>query len=357
MQKRVAAAVVPLVLGVLFSECSSSPAAPTTPTTSSIAITGTVPAVGQTSQLDAKATLSNGTSQDVTTTATWSSSNTAVATITTGGLLKVLQVGGAQITATYQGASGQFSVNLQVASITVTGSTSMFQGQASNIPLTATATLSNGATQNITSQATWQSSNTSILNLDTAAGPGVVTNFTYANGILTPTVPLGVGVATISATYQGVTGNISITVKPPACQFTVGGGTPSSSPGIISTPYLSASGFTETFTVTMTSGGSGCGWQVVVRSLNGNYFLNELKVVSQGGTMDATPNVNTTLYSGGPTTLNGVGNATILVTVPANATGFQRSELMDILTLEYQINEGEGVEGLNDFSIGINQSN
>jgi hypothetical protein len=56
-------------------------------------------------------------------------------------------------------------------------------------------------------------------------------------------------------------------------------------------------------------------------------------------------------------TLNGVGNGTILVTVPANATGFQRNELVDILTLEYQINEGESVEGLNDFSIGINESN
>jgi hypothetical protein len=62
---------------------------------SSVTVTGTVPAVGQMSQLAAKATLSNGTSQDVTTQATWSSSNTAVATVTAGGLLKVLQLGGA----------------------------------------------------------------------------------------------------------------------------------------------------------------------------------------------------------------------------------------------------------------------
>jgi hypothetical protein len=71
-----------------------------------------VPSVGQTSQLRAKVTLSNGTSQDVTAQATWSSSNTTVATVTTGGLLKVLQLGTADITATYLGRSGQFSVSV-----------------------------------------------------------------------------------------------------------------------------------------------------------------------------------------------------------------------------------------------------
>jgi Bacterial Ig-like domain (group 2) len=90
--KSAVTAVLLVTVGALFSPCHS----PTTPTTmSSVTVTGTVPAVGQMSQLAAKATLSNGTSQDVTTQATWSSSNTAVATVTAGGLLKVLQLGGA----------------------------------------------------------------------------------------------------------------------------------------------------------------------------------------------------------------------------------------------------------------------
>jgi hypothetical protein len=72
-----------------------------------------VPVVGQLSPLSAKAVLSNGTSQDVTAQATWSSSNNSVATVSTGGLLKVLQLGTATITATYQGVSGQFSWSLQ----------------------------------------------------------------------------------------------------------------------------------------------------------------------------------------------------------------------------------------------------
>jgi hypothetical protein len=98
--------------------CSNSPTAPTmsnSPTASiaSLAVTGAVPAVGQTSQLRAKATLSNGTAQDVTTQAMWVSSNTTIATVTSDGLLKVLQPGScSQITATYQGISGTLEVNL-----------------------------------------------------------------------------------------------------------------------------------------------------------------------------------------------------------------------------------------------------
>jgi hypothetical protein len=98
-----------VLLLISASACHSSP---TAPTADSIAVTGAVPSVGQTTQLTAKVTLSNGTRQDVTAQATWSSSNTTVVTVTTGGLLKVLKPGTADITATYQGRSGKFSVSV-----------------------------------------------------------------------------------------------------------------------------------------------------------------------------------------------------------------------------------------------------
>jgi hypothetical protein len=104
---RVAPLVLVVGLGTLLSACgNNNPFVPT----SSIAVTGAVPVAGQTSQLDAKATLANGTIQDVTATATWTSSNTAIATVTTGGLLKILAPGSAIITATYQGVSGMLYV-------------------------------------------------------------------------------------------------------------------------------------------------------------------------------------------------------------------------------------------------------
>jgi hypothetical protein len=55
--------------------------------------------------------------------ATWSSSNSAVATVTTGGLLTVLQLGTAVITATYQSVSGRFSLSLGGANVRLFGRT------------------------------------------------------------------------------------------------------------------------------------------------------------------------------------------------------------------------------------------
>ena len=105
--------ILAVVVGALLSACYSSPTTPTTPTTptapapSSLAVTGAIPAVGQTSQLTATLKLSDGTTRDVTGLATWQSSNAAVATVSTSGLLRVLQLGAADITATYQTVSGK----------------------------------------------------------------------------------------------------------------------------------------------------------------------------------------------------------------------------------------------------------
>jgi hypothetical protein len=60
------------------------------------------------------ATLSNGTTQNVTTSATWQSSNTGVATVTSGGLVTGVNFGQASISATYQGVSGPVTVTLQL---------------------------------------------------------------------------------------------------------------------------------------------------------------------------------------------------------------------------------------------------
>jgi hypothetical protein len=75
-------------------------------TVSSVAVTGNLTLTqGQTSQLIATATLSNGTSQDVTAMSTWTSSQPAVASVSSGGLVTAVSVGSANITATYQNVS------------------------------------------------------------------------------------------------------------------------------------------------------------------------------------------------------------------------------------------------------------
>ena len=93
-----------IVVAAMFAVACGSTTSPST--VSTVAVTGTVPTVGGTSQLAATATLTTGTTQDVTSQATWQSSNTAVATVNATGLVTGVAAGAVQITATYQSVSG-----------------------------------------------------------------------------------------------------------------------------------------------------------------------------------------------------------------------------------------------------------
>ena len=89
---------------------------PTQPTTvTSVAVTsataGTVP--GQTVQLTALATLSNGSTQNVTNSATWTTSSTTIANVSTTGLVTGAAVGDATIGARYQNVLGTLLVGIR----------------------------------------------------------------------------------------------------------------------------------------------------------------------------------------------------------------------------------------------------
>jgi uncharacterized repeat protein (TIGR03803 family) len=74
-----------------------------------IAITPTNPGqqLGMTLQLVATGTYSGGTTRDVSSTATWSSSNTSVATVSAAGLVSTVAIGTSTITATSGGVMGR----------------------------------------------------------------------------------------------------------------------------------------------------------------------------------------------------------------------------------------------------------
>jgi hypothetical protein len=113
---------------------SSSPSAPSTPPP-----TGTVTAVnistaspsGTTFQLTAMAQLSDGSSRDVTSSAVWDSSNTGLATVSSGGLVTVKGTGAVDFTATYVKVSG--SIHLLVSPQPATG-VSALQGLVRDVP-------------------------------------------------------------------------------------------------------------------------------------------------------------------------------------------------------------------------------
>jgi hypothetical protein len=98
---------------------------PTTPSSSSssttvtqvrVSGTTTLTARGQTTQLSATATLSDGSTRSVTQDADWTTSNTSVATVS-GGLVTARDVGDADIGATYRGATGTARVQVRYCSL------------------------------------------------------------------------------------------------------------------------------------------------------------------------------------------------------------------------------------------------
>ncbi|MDX6196852.1 MAG: hypothetical protein QOJ79_3 [Actinomycetota bacterium] len=105
-------ALLVLVIGLsmMAGACSNSATSPAD--VASLTVTGTSPAVGGTSQLNATATLASGATQDVTAQATWSSSNTAVAIVSATGLVTGIASGSATVQASYQSMTGSEAIAL-----------------------------------------------------------------------------------------------------------------------------------------------------------------------------------------------------------------------------------------------------
>jgi hypothetical protein len=161
------------------SNGSTSGAAAPIPASISVAAASSSISIGATDQFSATGTFSNGTTQNLTSQARWSSSNAAVATINATGLATATGPGNTNIQATLDGVSGSRSFTVTgsaLQSIAVTAS-SVSIAAGSTDQFTAIGTYGNGATQNLTNQATWSSSKAAVatinaIGLATATGPG-----------------------------------------------------------------------------------------------------------------------------------------------------------------------------------------
>ena len=166
-------------------------------------------------------TYSDGTTRFLTESASWSSSATTVASVSnttaSKGRAYLAAYGTTTITATYGGQTVNGTLTVQqppLASIAITpAAPTIASGTA--IQFHATATYTDGSTQDITTLATWTSS---------APGAATVSNAAGAQGLTTAIAP---GTATITATYNSVTGTASITVTAAS-----GGGRRGSSMGL-----------------------------------------------------------------------------------------------------------------------------
>lgn len=209
----------------------------TAPTVTELLVSGggNVP-VGGTTQLTARARLSDGSEHTVTSLAQWQSANDAVATVANG-LVHGVSAGTAIVTARFEGRSATATIQVTgggggtppvVTGITINGTLQVPVGNTT--ALTATAAYSDGSQQTVTGAAAWTS------------GAGAVAS--VAGGVVTG---VATGTAVITAQYQGHSAQVTVQVT------SGGGGGPSPVVSIAITGSLSVPvGGTTQLTATAT---------------------------------------------------------------------------------------------------------
>ena len=199
----VATGLIPGTVSITATQASITGTASLTVTNAtlvSISVTPSLPAVaaGFTVQMTAFGIFSDGSKLDLTNTVAWTSSSTAVATVSPAGLATGVAVGTATITATTAGVSGSTLLTVTTAtlsSITV-DPTPLTLGVSTTQQMTATGFFSDFSVQDLSSTAVWSSSNTAVATVD-------------ASGLVTA---VGAGTATITATSGTISGTASVTV-------------------------------------------------------------------------------------------------------------------------------------------------
>jgi Big-like domain-containing protein len=213
----------PTISATLGAVSGSAPLNVSSSTLTSIAVTPASAglAQGSTLALQAVATFSDGTKQHIETVATWTSSNTNVASVAENIVTGASTGGPVTITCSLGGVSGTASLTVEaLTAITITTPASGSVAENTSIGLVATATLADTTTQNITSSVLWTSSNPAVATMSDASG-----SFGQAAGVAPGTVTIlatfsgQVGVASLAVTNATVS---SITIKPATADIALG---------------------------------------------------------------------------------------------------------------------------------------
>jgi len=216
-------------------------------------------AVGQTTQFTATGTFGNAnhaSTQNITSSVTWSSSNTSVATVNSSGLATGVGAGTTTITASAAAFNGPTSSSATLAvtssgggvaggsivSISIIPGSQTVSAPGQTAQFIAIGTTSSGATVNVSSQIAWNSSSTAIGTV------GATTGLATA---------VGQGTTTITAIYTNTSGGTVVTGQ---ATFIVSGGTAEKFTAVSVTPAsqaLSASGQSTQLVALGTSGTTG----------------------------------------------------------------------------------------------------
>ncbi len=193
-----------IVMAGLLAGCGGgSTSAPGSPVLESIAVTASNNAVpvGTLTQFKATGTYSDKSTQDLTSTVAWTSSNTSVATIAAGGLATALNINPAPIliTAKSGSVSGSMPLTVETATLTsiaIAGAPTVTIAKGTSYLFSALGSYNDGSTRDITSQVAWSSS---MMNVATIAATGLAQS-------------VGTGMTTIMATVGAVSANVALDV-------------------------------------------------------------------------------------------------------------------------------------------------
>jgi hypothetical protein len=183
----------------------------TSPRLTSITVTPANPSIakGTSVQLSANCSFSDGTNEDCTGEANWTSAKNSIGQVSnlpgSEGLVTGLQVGSISIIATFQGV--QESTKVTVTSpaltlLTVTPANPTIT-DGTTLQMMATAVFSDGTTQNVTSEVDWTSSNKNVAHIISSSSEST-------NGELMAKSP---GETTITTELEGIEGSTVVTVQ------------------------------------------------------------------------------------------------------------------------------------------------
>ncbi len=178
----------------------------------SITVTPVNPGIvlGTTQQFIAIASFSDLTTQDISSSVTWNSSNSGVATVSnksgSNGLATPVNTGSTTITASSGGFSGSSTLTVTQAvldSIEITPATAAISVSTNIIDqqFTATGHFSDNSTQDLTTFVTWSSSNTNVASISNTPG---------FQGLATASFITFQDVTNITATFSGITSSTAV---------------------------------------------------------------------------------------------------------------------------------------------------
>ncbi|PYU05216.1 MAG: hypothetical protein DMG34_08865 [Acidobacteria bacterium] len=199
-----------LLFSVALASCSNvssnknqSPAPAATLSTLQVTPASVSLATHASQQFHATGLFSDGSTQDLTSSVTWFSSDSGVATINTGGMATAVTTGVTNVTAksgTTQ-ASATLAVNnasVGLTSITLSPLVSTLAVHTTQ-QLTATGAYADGSSRDLTSNVTWSSSSAAAATVD-------------VNGLVTG---VAAGTTSITAALNGITQSMTLTITAP----------------------------------------------------------------------------------------------------------------------------------------------